>query len=428
MLQPVAPSSTKLGIIGLGYVGLPLALTAGESGLTVLGFDADPAKIIDLKAGRSYIRHIGPERVASQVAQGRLAATTDLARIRECGTVILCLPTPLDAHLQPDLSYIEQTCRDIAPHLAADSLVILESTTWPGTTDEVVRPLLEAHGRRLGVDLFLAYSPEREDPGNGRFTTRTIPKLVGGCDGPSAERALALYRHFIDTVIPVVDARTAEAAKLLENVFRGVNIALVNELKTILDRMGIDVFAVIRAAATKPFGFMPFYPGPGLGGHCIPLDPYYLSWKAREFGLPARFIELAGEINRSMPAWVVAKVQDALNDQGKAVKGSRILLLGVAYKANVDDQRESPSLELMHLLEAKGASVSFHDPHLAVILPNREYGAFAGRASVPLGPGYDLFLLATAHQAVTPAAILAQGVPVVDTRGYLPPGPLVIPA
>ena len=426
MSQPSVPGI--IGVIGLGYVGLPLALTAGEAGLTVLGFDADPAKIVDLDAGRSYIRHIGPDRVATQVAQGRLAATTDLARVRECGTVILCLPTPLDAHLQPDLSYIEQTCRDIAPHLAADSLVILESTTWPGTTDEVVRPLLEAHGRRLGQDLFLAYSPEREDPGNGRFTTRTIPKLVGGCDGPSAERAAALYRQFIDTVIPVADARTAEAAKLLENVFRGVNIALVNELKTILDRMGIDVFAVIRAAATKPFGFMPFYPGPGLGGHCIPLDPYYLSWKAREFGLPARFIELAGEINRSMPAWVVAKVQDALNDQGKALKGSRILLLGVAYKANVDDQRESPSLELMHLLEAKGATVSFHDPHLPVILPNREHGAFAGRASVPLGPGYDLFLLATAHQAVTPAAILAQGVPVVDTRGYLPPGPLVIPA
>ena len=425
-LQQIADRSATIGVIGLGYVGLPLALTLSEAGFSVIGFDTDAAKLPLLASGRSYLRHI-PE---ARIAQARtFRATGDFAEIASCQAVLICVPTPLDAHVQPDLRFVEATARTIAPYLAPGTLVVLESTTWPGTTIELVQPLLEAGSSlRLGAGLFLAFSPEREDPGNQRFSTKTIPKLVGGADAASCDLAVALYRAAIDQVVPVSDTRVAEMAKLFENIFRSVNIALVNELKIILDRMGIDVHEVIKAAATKPFGFMPFWPGPGLGGHCIPLDPFYFSWKAKEFGVEARFIELAGEINRAMPAWVVGKVQDCLNDHGKPLKGSRILLLGLAYKADVDDVRESPALVLIKLLEAKGAAVDYHDPHIPVLHATRDHGDIAGRTSCALTANYDCFVVVTAHSAFGAQTILCHGVPVVDTRRILPPGPLVYPA
>ena len=427
--QLISNRSCTIGIIGLGYVGLPLGLVFCEAGHRVLGFDIDSEKISQLSAGTSYIRHIGPSRVAAAVATNRFSATADFTRAGSCEALIICVPTPLDHHLQPDLRYIVETCEAIAPHVQPGTLVVLESTTWPSTTVEVVQPILERDGRlKVGRNLFLCFSPEREDPGNAKFSTKTIPKLVGGADNASRDLAVALYGSAIDTVVPVSSTQVAEMAKLFENIFRGVNIALVNEMKVILDRMGIDVWEVIRAASTKPFGFMPFYPGPGLGGHCIPLDPFYFSWKAKEFGINTRFIELAGEINRAMPEFVVSKVQDCLNESGKALKGSRVLVLGIAYKANIDDMRESPSLELIELLEAKGATVAFNDPHIAVIPPTREHAEFTGRKSVPIGPGFDCLLLATAHREYTPAEVLRHGIPIVDTRNILPHGPLVFPA
>lgn len=428
-IKRISDRSCIIGIIGLGYVGLPLGLVFCEAGHTVIGFDIDPEKIRQLGTGESYIRHIGPQRVAKAVATGRFSATTEFAATATCDALIICVPTPLDHHLQPDLRYIEDTCEAMASHVQPETLVVLESTTWPGTTVEVVQPILERDGRlRLGKNLFLCFSPEREDPGNANYNTKTIPKLVGGADASSRDIAVALYGSALDTVVPVSSTQVAEMAKLFENIFRGVNIALVNEMKVILDRMGIDVWEVIRAASTKPFGFMPFYPGPGLGGHCIPLDPFYFSWKAKEFGINTRFIELAGEINRSMPTYVVGKVQECLNHHGKALKGSRILVLGIAYKANVDDMRESPSLELIELLERRGAVVSFNDPYIPIIPHTREHDAFTGRQSVPISGAYDCFLIATAHKCFRPEEVLAQGVPVVDTRNLLPHGPLVFPA
>jgi UDP-N-acetyl-D-glucosamine dehydrogenase len=425
----ITDRSCTIGIIGLGYVGLPLGLVFCEAGHRVLGFDIDPDKIRQLEAGDSYIRHIGPQRVAKVVATGRFSVTTEFARAAECDALIICVPTPLDHHLQPDLRYIVDTCEAMAPYVQPESLVVLESTTWPGTTVEVVQPILEKDGRlKLGRNLFLCFSPEREDPGNASYNTKTIPKLVGGANEASCTIATALYGSALDTVVPVSSTQVAEMAKLFENIFRGVNIALVNEMKVILDRMGIDVWEVIRAASTKPFGFMPFYPGPGLGGHCIPLDPFYFSWKAKEFGINTRFIELAGEINRAMPSYVVGKVQECLNHHGKPLKGSRVLVLGIAYKANVDDMRESPSLELIELLEERGAVVSFNDPYIPIIPHTREHDAFTGRQSVPLSESYDCFLISTGHKQYRPDEILVHGVPIVDTRNLLPHGPLVFPA
>lgn len=422
----IADRRAVIGVIGLGYVGLPLALTFAESGFAVRGFDTDPAKLPKLAAGVSYFRHIPDARIA---AAHSFSATGNLALIAHCDAVIICVPTPLDDHLQPDLRFIEDTCRNIAPFLREGALVVLESTTWPGTTVEIVKPLIEAgSGKLVGKGLHLAFSPEREDPGNVSFSTRTIPKLVGGVDELSRELAVALYATAIDQVVPVSSTQVAEMAKLFENIFRGVNIALVNELKMMLDPMGIDVWEVIRAAATKPFGFMPFQPGPGLGGHCIPLDPFYFAWKAKEFGLNARFIELAGEINRSMPAWVVGKIQDCLNEYGKALKGSRVLLLGLAYKPNVDDMRESPALTLLKLLEQKGAAVAYHDPHIPVLPPSRDHGDIAGRISQPLSSQYDCFVVVTAHGDFVAEEILRHAVPVIDTRHLLPAGPLVFRA
>lgn len=420
-VEKIANKQVTIGIVGLGYVGYPLALTFAEARLRVIGFDIDPEKIASIQKGISYIKHVNHGRLQNALLHHSLEATDDFSRISECDACILCVPTPLTHHLEPDLSYIEKTCQAIAPHLQKGTLVSLESTTWPGTTEEVVRPLLEAgSGLDVDRDLYLCYSPEREDPGNPNYKTESIPKLVGANSPLTLDLAVRLYRTAIQNVISVGSTQVAESAKLFENVFRSVNIALVNELKIILEKMGIDVWEVIRAASTKPFGFMPFWPGPGLGGHCIPIDPYYLSWKAKEHGVVTRFIELAGEINRSMPLYVVQKVQDCLNNYSKPVRNSKILILGLAYKPDIDDMRESPSLELMRLLQEKGAHVEYHDPFLPEIGKNREYQEFIGKKSVPLSSDFDCFILATHHSCFSAENLLSYLVPVVDTRNVLP--------
>jgi len=428
-IDRIRSKDVVVGIVGLGYVGLPLSLVFAESGVKVIGFDIDPAKISSIAQGNSYIRHINHGRLRKTCESGLFQATADYALVKECDAVIICVPTPLDHHLEPDLRYITETAESIAPYLQPGTLVSLESTTWPGTTDEVVKPILEEKGNvKLGKDLYLCFSPEREDPGNKDYGTKSIPKLVGGSDEASLELAVSLYALAIEHVIPVSNTRIAESAKLFENIFRSVNIALVNEMKLICEPMGIDVWEVIRAASTKPFGFMPFWPGPGLGGHCIPIDPFYLTWKAKEFGVRTRFIELAGEINRMMPTYVVGKVQDCLNFYSKPLRGSRILILGLAYKADIDDMRESPSLELIKLLEEKGASVDYHDPHLPELGMTREYPQLAGRHSHEMSNHYDCFLLATCHSAFSREKILSYGVPIVDTRNFLPKSKQVFPA
>jgi UDP-N-acetyl-D-glucosamine dehydrogenase len=360
----IVQRSARVGIVGLGYVGLPLAETFAWAGYRVLGFDIDADKVAKLKRGESYIGHICGERVAEMVQSGRFDATADAARFREMDAILICVPTPLTEAREPDLSCIIGTGQSIRPQLRAGQLVILESTTYPGTTDDLLRPILEESGLEAGRDFFLAFSPEREDPGNQDFATRNIPKVVGGVNAVSRDLAVALYEPVVASVVPVASAKVAEACKILENTYRAVNIALVNELKVVFEAMGIDVWDVIAAAKTKPFGYQAFYPGPGLGGHCIPIDPFYLTWAARKHGIHTRFIELAGEVNTSMPHHVVARIADALNDRGKAVRGSRLCVLGVAYKKDVDDPRESPAFEIMELLEQRGASVSYNDPHI----------------------------------------------------------------
>lgn len=414
----------KTAIIGLGYVGLPLALQFARSGVSVLGLDVDAAKVNALNAGRSYIKHITAEAVAEAVQARTLEASTDFSRIQEVGAVIICVPTPLNKNREPDISYILETGKSIAKHLQKGTLVVLESTTYPGTTDEDLRGVLEAgSGLKAGTDFHLAFSPEREDPGNPDSQVGIIPKVVGGFTPACLERARALYGKVIKTVVPVSSCRVAEATKLLENTFRGVNIALVNELKVVYSAMGIDIWEVIHAAKTKPFGFMAFYPGPGLGGHCIPIDPFYLTWKAREFGQATRFIELAGEINTSMPQYVIHQVADALNQREKPLKGSKILLLGVAYKPNVDDQRESPSFVLMDLLVARGAKVSYHDPFVPVIQPTREHPHWTGTKSVNWDEatvrGFDLVLIATNHANVKYADLANWAECIVDARNAM---------
>ncbi len=419
-LERIKTKQITVGIVGLGYVGLPLSLVFAEAGVKVIGFDIDQDKIDHIIEGKSYIRHIESSRIKMVLAQEKIAATNDFSQVAACDAVIICVPTPLDHHLEPDLRFIIETTKAIAPYIKPHALVSLESTTWPGTTEEVVKPILEKAGRKVGEDLYLAFSPEREDPGNKNYDTKTIPKLVGGANRESLELAVALYSVGVQKVVPLSSTQVAELAKLFENIFRSVNIALVNELKVICEPMDIDVWEVIDAAATKPFGFMPFYPGPGLGGHCIPIDPFYLTWKAKEFGIATRFIELAGEINRSMPRYVVGKVQDCLNSFGKALKGSRILMLGISYKADVDDMRESPSLELIHLLEKKGAVVDYHDPFFPEIGKSREYGDLEGRQHQELSARYDCFILATRHTCFSQEEILSHGVPIIDTRNFLP--------
>jgi UDP-N-acetyl-D-glucosamine dehydrogenase len=418
LLDRLNDRQATIGILGLGYVGLPLMLRFSDVGYRVLGFDVDPAKVDALLAGRSYIEHIRTQAIAQALAQG-FSATTDFSRARECDALILCVPTPLNKYREPDLSYVLATTEAIAPHLRVGQVIALESTTWPGTTDEELKPRVEATGLRVGEDLFLVFSPEREDPGNPSFTTRTIPKVLGGVTPACTQVGQALYGQVIDQVVTLSSTRAAEMTKLLENIHRAVNIGLVNELKIVCDRMGIDIHEVIRAAATKPFGFTPYYPGPGLGGHCIPIDPFYLTWKAREYGLNTRFIELAGEVNTQMPRWVVGKVAEALNARGKAVNGSRILVLGIAYKKNVDDRRESPSMELMELLEAQGAEISYSDPHVPKFLPMRKHDF--DLESVALTPetlaASDCVLLATDHDRFDYELIKAHAPLIVDTRG-----------
>lgn len=414
----------NIAVVGLGYVGLPLSLQFARSGARVLGLDVDRAKVDALNAGRSYIEHISSEDVKAQVQTGFFRAATDFARVRDVDAVIICVPTPLNRNREPDISYILKTGSDIAPHLKRGAVVVLESTTYPGTTEDALRPVLEAgSGMRAGVDFHLAFSPEREDPGNPQSVVSTVPKVVGGFTPACLEKAVEVYSKAIQTLVPVSSCKVAEAAKLLENIFRSVNIALVNELKVVYGAMGIDVWEVIAAAKTKPFGFMPFYPGPGLGGHCIPIDPFYLTWKAREFGQNTRFIELAGEINTAMPEYVVARVSEALNAQRKPVRGSRILIVGLAYKPNVDDERESPSYRLLERLSALGAEVSYYDPYVPVIKPTRDHPQWAGVRSAAwsreaLGH-VDAAVIATAHSCVNYKE-LAGWIPcIVDTRNAM---------
>ncbi len=411
----------NIGIIGLGYVGLPLVGAVAGAGFRVVGFDVDAEKVALLNAGRSYIRHIPDAAIAALVTSRRFRAATDFAELAGVDAVLICVPTPLTRHREPDLSYVTGTAEALAPHLRRGQLVVLESTTYPGTTRGVMLPILERGGLTSGVDFFLAYSPEREDPGNAQYSTTKIPKVVGGDGDAALALADALYAQFVAGTVPVSSPETAEAVKLTENIFRAVNIALVNELKMVYEAMGIDVWEVIRAAATKPFGFMPFYPGPGLGGHCIPIDPFYLTWKAREYDISTRFIELAGEINTAMPHYVVNRLQSALNQQaGKGLKGARILILGVAYKKNVDDTRESPSFKIMELLEGRGASTAYHDPYVPEIPRSREHREFAGRRSVALTPetarGVDVALICTDHDGVDYRTLVQHCPLVVDTR------------
>ncbi len=408
----------KVGIVGLGYVGLPLALRFVRAGVSVLGLDIDATKCTRLNAGESYIKHVPGTAVQEARASGRLEATTDFARARETEAVLICVPTPLNAQHEPDMSHVFRTGESLAPHVQRGQLIVLESTTYPGTTDTDLRKILEdGSGLVAGRDFHLAFSPEREDPGNPECDAARVPKVVGGLTPACRDRAIACYAPVTTQVIPVSSCRVAEAAKLLENIFRAVNIALVNELKVVYTAMGIDVWEVIAAAKTKPFGFMPFYPGPGLGGHCIPIDPHYLAWKAREYGQTTRFIELAAEINEAMPARVVAQVADVLKAGGKALRGARILLLGLAYKPNVDDDRESPAYALMRLLEEQGARVKYHDPHVPVIRPTREHPEFAGRPSSPLVPdGHDLALVVTAHDEYRRHDFSTWTIPLMDTR------------
>lgn len=409
-----------MGVVGLGYVGLPLVQEFGKAGFSVLGLDIDQKKVDSLARGESYIRHIPGEGISRLVKTGRFESTTDFSKASECDCLLICVPTPLNSNREPDMSYIVKTAQALAPFLRNDQLIVLESTTYPGTTQDVLIPELEnGSGLKANRDFFVAYSPEREDPNNKQFSTATIPKVIGADHPLGLEAANILYLSIIGKTVPVSGTKAAEASKLMENIFRSVNIALVNELKVIFDKMGIDVWEVIEASSTKPFGFMPFYPGPGLGGHCIPIDPFYLTWKAREFEASTRFIELAGEINVSMPEYVLQKILWGLNNAGKSLKGSRILILGMAYKKNVDDDRESPSFKIMELLEGYGAHVDFNDPYVPVVLgPKREYNQFVGKKSVSLDnlAQYDMTVILTDHSNYEYKDIVDRSAIIVDTR------------
>ena len=414
----------KISVVGLGYVGLPLAIQFARANVSVLGLDVDAVKVDLINQCQSYIKHISRTTIEDVVKEKRLSASTNFSGIKEVEAVIICVPTPLSKNREPDISFILDTGRAIAPHLAKGTLIVLESTTYPGTTDENLRAVLEeGSGMKAGVDFHLAFSPEREDPGSEQGKLRRVPKVVGGYTQACLERAVALYGKVVDTIVPVSSCRVAEATKLLENIFRSVNVALVNELKLIYAAMGIDIWEVIEAAKTKPFGFMPFYPGPGLGGHCIPIDPFYLTWKAREYGKHTRFIELAGEINTAMPEHVVNRVVDALNAGNKSVNGSRVLILGLAYKPNVDDERESPSYVLMDLLNLRGAKVEYYDPYIPAIKPTREHSRWTNKKSVPWNgeviETFDVVLIATNHACVNYQELADWAQRIVDTRNAM---------
>ncbi len=429
LLENLKSHNSVIGIVGLGYVGLPLLLRFAEVGFKVLGFDIDEKKVQSLNSSKSYIAHISSESISG--ARSKFEATSDFKRAREADVLIICVPTPLNKYREPDLSYVTGTMDSLAPHLRKGQVISLESTTYPGTTEEELRPRIEKQGFVVGEDVFLIFSPEREDPGNEKFTTRTIPKVCGGVTPQCLEIGVALYGAVIDLVVPVSSTQTAEMVKLLENIHRAVNIGLVNEMKIVADRMGIDIHEVIRAASTKPFGFTPYYPGPGLGGHCIPIDPFYLTYKAREYGLNTRFIELAGEVNTNMPHWVIAKLSDALNVRSKPVKGSRILVLGIAYKKNVDDMRESPAVELMELLREREAIVHYSDPYV-LKFPKIRKTHFELESVVLTGAvlaSYDCVLLATNHDKFDYKLIEQNAQLIVDTRGvYLKPSDKIVKA
>ncbi len=414
----------KIAIVGLGYVGLPLCLQFARNNVEVVGLDIDGSKVSSINSGKSYIEHIDSASIREAVQSGRLTASVDFGHVKDVEAIIICVPTPLNKNREPDISYIIKTGEAIARHLQKGTLVVLESTTYPGTTDTDLREVLEAGSKlKAGTDFHLAFSPEREDPGNPDSKVAKIPKVIGGFTPACLEKTKELYSKAIQTLVPVSSCRAAEATKLLENIFRSVNIALVNELKMVYGAMDIDVWEVINAAKTKPFGFMAFYPGPGLGGHCIPIDPFYLTWKAREYGQNTRFIELAGEVNTSMPQFVIHRVVDALNASQKSLKGSRVLILGLAYKANVDDDRESPSYTLLDMLKRQGANVAYYDPHVPVIRPTREHPHWAGTRSVAWNKetisGFDMVLISTAHKAVNYQELADWSQGIVDTRNAM---------
>ena len=422
LIDAIHDKTARVGVIGLGYVGLPLAVTAARQGFPVLGFDVDPVKIQRIEADQSYIDAVSQEALSD--ARLRFSATTDFARLRECDVIIICVPTPLNAQREPDLTFVTRTAETIATHISPGTLVVLESTTYPGTTEEVLAPIIATSGLALGEEVFLGFSPEREDPGNTHFNTASIPKIVAGSGEQAGDLTEAFYAGVVDNVVRVPTTQTAEAVKITENIFRAVNIALVNELKVVFDAMDIDVWDVIDGAATKPFGYMPFYPGPGLGGHCIPIDPFYLTWKAREYEIPTRFIELAGEINTRMPHHVIDRLREVIDrESGRGLRGTHVLLVGVAYKKNVSDMRESPSMKLMQLLEEAGAHVSFIDPHVPEIPPMREYGQFVARQatdpSTLMAGDFAAVLIATDHDAIDYAQLISLDCPVLDTRNAI---------
>jgi UDP-N-acetyl-D-glucosamine dehydrogenase len=428
----IKAKAVTVGVIGLGYVGLPTCIAAGEAGMQILGFDTDPAKPRAINRGLSYLKHIPDEPILQLVKKGLLSATSKFERLSESDVLLICVPTPLTAHLEPDLSFVISTAKTIARHLRRHQLVILESTTYPGTTAEVLRPILETSGLKCDRDFFIAFSPERVDPGSAEYSTSRIPKVVGADCEEAREAACELYSHFVARVVKVSSSGTAEAVKLTENIFRAVNIALVNELKIIYEAMGVDVWEVIEAAKTKPFGFMPFYPGPGLGGHCIPIDPFYLTWKAREYGIATRFIELAGQINSSMPRHIVHRLACAIDaHRGKGLNGTRILVLGIAYKKNVDDTRESPGLRIIEMLEQRGAEVSYYDPYVPVIPETRVHKLLAGRRSQDWRPNdfgsYDAILIVTDHDGVDYSELVRNAQLVIDTRNVCRRAGLVSP-
>ncbi|UCH09732.1 MAG: nucleotide sugar dehydrogenase [Fidelibacterota bacterium] len=419
LIKRIETKEFTVGIIGLGYVGLPLLYTFAEREFPCIGFDVDEEKVRMLSEGQTYINHISSDRIVRGADTGFVSVTADFSRLEECDGILITVPTPLNDQREPDLSYVVATCETIGSHLRKGQLVVLESTTYPGTTEEVMIPILERSGLKVDQDFYVAYSPEREDPNNPTYSTTTIPKVIGSTSSEGREVAEALYGQIIAQTVLVSSTKVAEATKLMENIYRSVNIALVNEMKMTFAKMGIDIWEVIEAASTKPFGYKPFYPGPGLGGHCVPIDPFYLSWKAREFGVYTKFIELAGEINTSMPDYVVVRIIEVLNTYGKALKESRILILGLAYKANIDDARETPSLDLMQKLEQLGAQVSYNDPFIPVIPRTRKFDGLSGRSSVEIDRSFDLILIATAHDAYLQVDFDALGIPIVDTRGIL---------